>query len=109
MTYTNTITPNGYLRFDRHDLYNTEDKARTFFHSVRQVHNAIISAAESNMEYYGELSNRVDGLYDGFLYDNLIIDIAKIGVTPNVMVHVSSVVNEIARWLHYNGEATTQI
>lgn len=109
MTYTNTITPNGYLRFDRHDLYNTEESARTFFHSVRMLIKAIHDAEERADCLYSGLRNRVDGLYDGYLYDNLIIDIATLGASPNVMVHVSSVVNEIARWLHYNGEATTRI
>jgi len=110
---TTTCTPDGFLRFDRHKVFSSESQSEVFMNTMRRLRKAVemalIHSDEECHDDFHELENRIYGLYDGFLYDNLIIDVAEMGVTSGLMIRVCEMIAQIEAQIFADGELETQV
>lgn len=111
---TTTTTPNGFLRFDRHAAFPSGSQSDLFMNTMRRLVKAVemaqIQAEEECVHHnFYDLENHIYGLYDGYLYDNLIIDVAKMGVTSGLMIRTCEMIAWIEAQIIANGELETQV
>ena len=59
-------------RFNRHELFTAEDRSEVL-DLITQVENAAYANNKSRYEgKYGEVVNMLFGMFDGYLYDNIV-------------------------------------
>ena len=93
----------GYKRFNRHQIF---DSFLMDWHSttIRNVSNYIW---ETQKEVHSELENMLCGIWDGYLYDDLL---TKALILPTEDYRrIESTVDLINEHIEANGESVTQI
>ena len=93
----------NYKRFDRHELFDT---FLMKYHSttIRLVEDYLL---ETDQPLYNDLTNMLNGIWDGYLYDELLI---KSLILPKEDYRrVEDIVNIINEHIELKGESITQI
>lgn len=90
---------NGYLNFNRHNLFNVGDMLL-----VRQL----IDKVDMNDNRDRDLVNSLYGLYDGYLYDDLMRSAAFQLPTTDLM-GLRKLVDKIKADIDKNGQSFTQV
>jgi len=93
----------SYKRFDRHELF---DSFLMDYHSttIRLVSSYIY---ETTGEVFSELENMLNGIWDGYLYDDLL---TKALILPKEDYRrIQDTVDLINEHIEANGESVTQV
>ena len=93
----------NYKRFDRHELFDT---FLMKYHSttIRLVEDYLL---ETDQPLYNDLTNMLNGIWDGYLYDELLI---KSLILPKEDYRrVEDIVKIINEHIELKGESVTQI
>jgi len=87
----------SYKRFDRHECFTSE---------MMQMTREIID--EVMFEDMG-LTNMVYGLYDGYLYSDILEKAVIVGVSQETMNKLEGLKKTIEMYIELTGETVTQI
>ena len=96
-------------RFNRHELFSTEDTSEVN-DIIRELMFISIDNDLSDDDRYNDLENKLYGLFDGYLYDDVLTTAASIPQIPlelckRIEVIVDKVVNDIL----VNGQRATAV
>lgn len=85
-----------FQRFNRHEIFNAEMMS---FHSttVRQVENFFI---ENDLNMYNELTNKLYGIWDGYLYTDLLRTANDHGIGEKLMARIEKTIDFIMEKTH---------
>ena len=84
-------TEKGFKNFNRHEVFTPE------MHTiVWDIRKAVETAEwEKDETVFGPVGNRIMGLFDGYLYDNLIQDVVMLGCNKEVINELTEMVQII--------------
>ena len=95
----------SYTRFDRHDAYTPE-----IMDLIRETINAVESHCIKNgQSMFNKLTNSLFRLYDGYLYDSLLIDAIELNVPQDVFNNIKGIVKATKAYVACYGGGVTQI
>ena len=99
----------AHYRFNRHQLFSQEDTSEVL-DIIRTVDNIALDN-ESFMEgAFGELTNMLYGLFDGYLYDNILTTAAGIVELPmDVIRRIEAKVDMVTIHILAQGESETNV
>ena len=95
----------NYTRFNRHEAFTPEimDLVRETIHAVEN------HCIETKQSMFNGLTNSLFGLYDGYLYDSLLIDAIEMDVPQDVFNNIKGIVKATQAYIALHGEGVTQI
>lgn len=87
----------SHVRFDRHEIFSIEDHE---FHSqtIREVEDHYLSQDKSPWSFNG-VCNSLYGIWDGFLYDNIVEDAIAEGLPETLVDRIRTTVTFIKKEL----------
>lgn len=87
-----------YRRFNRHQLFNGELMS---FHSqtIRLVEDFYM---EKNQTWFNELTNMLAGIWDGYLYDNLLPKAKEEGLPIEDIRRIETTIDLIEEYIDAN-------
>lgn len=95
----------NYQRFNRHEAYTPE-----IMDLVRETMNAVESYCFNNSQpMFNKLTNSLFGLYDGYLYDNLLDIAVEMNMPVGVLNNIKGIVKVTETYIALYGQSTTQI
>lgn len=92
----------NFKNFNRYEAF-TEDIFDTFSEFFKNYRSWAFRV-ESNGKDVGSLTNKIYGIYDGFLYDGLVDEAKELGVPSYEVGLLSAVVDYIHAWIGLKGE-----
>lgn len=95
----------GYKRFNRYELFNKELMT---FHS-QTIRNVESFLWETKKEFNNEVTNMLSGIWDGYLYDNLLEDAKALNLPYEDLVRIETTVKLIEEEIEKKGESVTPI
>jgi hypothetical protein len=100
----------AHYRFNRHQLFTQEDRTEVL-DLIREVEDTAYSNDSSRYEgVYGELTNMLFGLFDGYLYDNILTRAASIAVLPmDTIRRIEVIVDKCTQDILTNGQRVTLV
>ena len=83
----------SYKRFNRHEIFNSEMMS---FHSqtIREVEDFFIENDES---MFNQLTNMLCGIWDGYLYDNLMDVALEMGIHNGLIDRIEQTIEFIEK------------
>lgn len=90
----------SYKRFNRHECYSSEMLSMTS-EVVRELQDIAI---EQDKSMFDMSINMVCGLYDGFLYDDLLQEVTNFGATESTLNKVKGLIKAIEMYIQLYGE-----
>ena len=90
----------SYKRFNRHECYTSEMLSMTG-EVVRELQDLAI---EQNKSMFDMSINMVCGLYDGYLYDNLLQEVTDFGATESTLNKVKGLIKAVEMYIQLYGE-----
>ena len=100
----------AHYRFDRHKLFSMDDTSEVLL-LLEEVERVAYSEGVSRYEgKYGELTNMLFGLFDGYLYDNILT--AAVSITDLSMEackRIEAIVDKCTNDILTNGQSITAI
>lgn len=86
----------NFQKFNRHEIFNTEMMK---YHSttVRQVEDFLI---DTEQDLFNDLTNSLYGIWDGYLYTDLLQSAKKYRVTQEIMARIKITINFIMEKTH---------
>ena len=99
-----------HYRFDRHKLFTSEDRTEVL-DLIREVETIAYSNDSSRYEgKYGELTNMLFGLFDGYLYDNILTTAVSItDLSMEVCKRIEAIVDKCTNDILTNGQSITAV
>ena len=95
----------SYVRFNRHEAFTPE-----IMDLVRETINAVENhCIKTKQSAFNGLTNSLFGLYDGYLYDSLLIDAIEMDVPQDVFNNIKGIVKATKAYIALHGEGVTQI
>ncbi len=85
----------NYKRFNRHDCFTSEMMTMTM---------DVIKATEDN-----SLKNMAYGLFDGYLYDNLLPKAIEVGVSKEIENKIKGLKKAIEMYIQLTGNTVTYV
>lgn len=100
----------AHYRFNRHQLFTSEDRTEVL-DLIKEVETIAYSNDSSRYEgKYGELTNMLFGLFDGYLYDNVLTTAASIARLPMALIRrIEAIVDKCTNDILTNGQSITAI
>lgn len=92
-------------RFDRHNLF---DRELVGYHS-ETINLVQRWCMDNNVSIFGGVPNMLSGIWDGFLYPNLIKDAKALGLTKSIIDRIEQTVQIIEEDIENFGERTTLV
>ena len=74
------------VRFNRHKLFN-EDWMSYHSETLRRVENFYIDRNES---WFNEVYNQLCGVWDGYLYTEMLDSAREIGIPPQILQRIAN-------------------
>tara|TARA_B110000503_G_C7158145_1_gene418307 strand:+ start:113 stop:346 length:234 start_codon:yes stop_codon:yes gene_type:complete len=71
--------------------------------------NLIRTIDDSNIDDRSKIINMLYGLYDGYLYDDLLYLVKSSGIDFNTYDKLKTLVSKIELFIQTNGQGTTQV
>ena len=100
----------AHYRFNRHQLFTQEDTSEvlSIIGEVRDISMEVTTPAiEDQLDV---LTNMLYGLFDGYLYDNVLTTAASIVVLDMVLIRrIESIVDKCTNDILTNGQSTTLV
>ena len=95
----------NFKRFNRHELF---DAFLMEWHSttIRNVSNYIW---ETQKEVHSELENMLCGIWDGYLYNNLLETAKQVGLPMEDVRRIESTISVIEEYIESNPNTVTKI
>ena len=93
-----------HYRFDRHKLFSMDDTSEVLdiISEVRHI--------DSDDDNLPNLTNMLYGLFDGFLYDNILTTAASIIDLPiKTIKRIEAIVDKCTNDILINGQSITQV
>lgn len=90
----------SYKRFNRHECYTPEMLSMTS-EVVRELQDIAI---EQDKSMFDMSINMVCGLYDGFLYNDLLQEVTSFGATESTLNKVKGLIKAIEMYIQLYGE-----
>ena len=93
-----------HYRFDRHKLFSMDDTSEVLdiISEVRRI--------DSDDDNLANLTNMLYGLFDGFLYDNVLTTAASIIDLPiKTIKRIEAIVDKCTNDILINGQSITQV
>ena len=94
----------SYFRFDRHKLFSMDDTSEVLdiISEVRHI--------DSDDDSIHNLTNMLYGLFDGYLYDNVLTTAASIIHLPiKTIKRIEAIVDKCTNDILINGQSITQV
>jgi len=87
----------SHIRFNRHEIFGVEDHK---FHSqtIREVEDCYLSQ-DKNPWSFNEVANSLYGIWDGYLYDNIIEEAMAEGLPESLVDRIKTTVTFIKKEL----------
>lgn len=79
------------VRFNRHEIFN-QDWMSYHSETLRRVENFYIDQDES---WFNEVYNQLCGIWDGYLYTNVIHSAREIGIPPQILQRIANTIRFI--------------
>lgn len=100
----------AHYRFDRHKLFSMDDTSEVLL-LLEEVERVAYSEGVSRYEgKYGELTNMLFGLFDGYLYDNVLTTAASIARLPMAIIRrIEVIVDKCTNDILTNGQSITLV
>ena len=100
----------AHYRFDRHKLFTSEDRTEVL-DLIKEVETIAYFNDSSRYEgTYGELTNMLFGLFDGYLYDNILTTAVSItDLSMDIIRRIEGIVYKCTNDILTNGESITAI
>ena len=100
----------AYYRFNRHELFTQEDRTEVL-DLIKEVETIAYFNDSSRYEgVYGELTNMLFGLFDGYLYDNVLSTAAGIIDLPMAIIsRIEAIVDKCTNDILTNGQSITLV
>ena len=100
----------GTYRFNRHQLFTSEDRTEVL-DLIKEVERVAYSEGVSRYDgTYGELTNMLFGLFDGYLYDNVLSTAVGIIDLPMALIRrIEAIVDKCTNDILTNGQSITAI
>ena len=95
----------SYKRFNRHECFTSEmmEMTRT---SIREIEDLALAQKES---MFNSATNSLYGLYDGYLYDNLLEEVLKFNPEQSTINKVKGLIKATEMYIQLMGEGVTQV
>lgn len=95
----------NHTRFNRHEVFDTflMDWHQT---TIRNVSNYIW---ETQKEVHSELENMLCGIWDGYLYNNLLETAKQVGLPMEDIRRIESTISVIEEYIESNPNTVTKI
>lgn len=93
----------SYKKFNRHECYSSEMLSMTG-EVVRELQDIAI---EQDKSMFDMSINMTCGLYDGYLYDNLLEEVTNFGATELTLNKVRGLIKAIEMYIQLYGETET--
>lgn len=104
-TNSNPNSAKGYKLFNRHEVFT-----RSTHDTVWSIRGEVeITEYKNTGEFHGDVLNKIMGLFDGYLYDGLLEEVAGIGCSSEVCSELNQVIKFIESHIELNGETETPI
>ena len=86
----------NFQKFNRHEIFNAEMMT---YHSttVRQVEDFLM---DTEQDLFNDLTNSLYGIWDGYLYTDLLQSAKKYSVTQEIMARIKITINFIMEKTH---------
>ena len=99
-----------HYTFDRHKLFSMDDTSEVL-DLIKEVEKIAYSEGVSRYDgTYGELTNMLFGLFDGYLYDNILTTAASIVKLPMGLIRrIEAIVDKCTNDILTNGQSITAI
>jgi hypothetical protein len=81
----------SYKNFNRHELFN-RDLMEYHSTTIRQVEDYFIDNKES---FFNPLTNMLAGIWDGYLYDNLLDTALEMGIHNGLIERIEYIIGVI--------------
>ena len=94
----------SYKKFNRHECYSSEMLSMTG-EVVRELQDIAIEDETKSM--FDMTINQVCGLYDGYLYDNLLQDAIDFGASESTLNKIKGLKKAIEMYIQLYGETET--
>jgi hypothetical protein len=94
-----------YKLFNRHDLF---DGALMKFHS-QTIRNVEDFSYENGKGFHNSLTNMLCGIWDGYLYNNLLSEAQEMNLPYEDLVRIETTIKLIEEYIAKNGQTVTQI
>ena len=100
----------AHYRFNRHELFSSEDTSEVL-NIIRTVGDIALDIdREDREEAFNELTNMLYGMFDGYLYDNVITTAVSITQLPiEVCKRIEAIVDKIVGHILVNGQSETVV
>ena len=100
-----STTDKGFKNFNRHDVFTRD------MHNTAWAIKSVVETAEydNTGSFMGPVFNKVMGLFDGYLYNNLIQDVAAVGCNEQTVNDLTEIVQIIEARIWSEGETQTPI
>ena len=95
----------SYKNFNRHECYTPEMLSMTS-EVIRELQDLAI---EQDKSMFDMSINQVCGLYDGYLYDNLVSDAEKFGASESTLNKLKGLKKAIEMYIQLYGESATLV
>lgn len=95
----------SYKNFNRHECYTPEMLSMTS-EVIRELQDLAI---EQDKSMFDMSINQVCGLYDGYLYDNLVLDAEKFGASESTLNKLKGLKKAIEMYIQLYGESMTLV
>lgn len=102
----------AHYRFDRHELFDSQD-TKEVMSIIDEVMFVKIDSKKDNYdvdEKLFDLQNKLYGLFDGYLYDDILTTAASIPQLPlDVCKRIEKIVDMVTEDILINGQRTTAV
>ena len=95
----------SYKRFNRHELFDG-DLMKFHSNTIRLVEDFFMDKGES---FHNELTNMLYGIWDGYLYQNLLPIANQSGLPIEDVRRIESTIDVIEEYIDANPLTTTRI
>ena len=93
----------SHRRFNRHDIFDSKDRTL-----VLDIINKV-----DRYDYDGighDTANMLYGLFDGYWYDNLMVQLNSISTVPSSMIdELNELLDRVELYINVNGVTYTQV
>mgnify|MGYP001078700048 CR=1 FL=1 len=100
----------AHYRFNRHELFTQEDTSEvlSIIGEIREIYMEVTTPAfESQLD---NLTNMLYGLFDGYLYDNVLTTAASIVVLDIILIRrIEAIVDKCTNDILTNGQSVTMV
>ena len=99
----------AHYRFNRHQLFSPEDTSEVM-NIIRTVEDIAIDNDTYMEGPMGELTNMLYGMFDGYLYDNVLTTAAGIVELPMDLIRrIEAIVDKCTNDILTNGQSETVV